>query len=403
MVAEPGETIHFAEVMVALERYARETGAQPLMLGGWEAEHPAISPPPSLLRQLAERSPHVQRYTYARDMLWARYEAADLFGASVSFAGEPLTERHVSIQQNSTQALLLTLAALKERGARRVVIAAPAYYAVVAICRSLSLETTVVPATDFMTGALDSARLREATRRPGSVALVTNPAYSLGVEYTPAALQSLLGALSPATWVLLDETRLGLSWRYEAPWDRADLSPRAIVVRSPSKIFFVHGRKTSLLLGEPALLREAEQLGEALVGSLPGDAEVVALAYLAAWRLWRDEVATGTVGLLRRWRRGVLAALQQNLAAAACAFATEGFHFSPIDSGPYVLAAAPRERLPHLRSVDAAREQGVLLMHGGHFLHEHPDWRGFRINLCSASDHQAEALSRLRALWRLDG
>lgn len=394
-----GESVPFTEVVAALEQYTRETGTRPLMLGGWEVEHPAMTPPPDLLHQLAECAPHLRHYTYARDVLQARHEAADLLGPSLRFAETPLTARHVSIQQNSTQALHLALAALKERGARRVVIAAPAYYAVSVICRTLGLETVIVPAANYLTGALDMERIAQAASRTGSVVVVTNPSYALGVEHSDDDLHTLRHMLAYDTWLVLDETRLGLHWHDEAPWRSADYSRRTVVVRSPSKIFFVHGLKISLLLGDPSLLREAEQLGEALVGSLSGNTEPVAIAYLAAWRAWRDEVAADVPGPLRRWRRTVLAALRANLAAAEEELTPHGYRFSPVDSGPHVLAAAPRERLTNARILAAAREQGVLLMTGAHFLHEHPRWQGFRVNLCLAGAQQAEAFARLRMVW----
>jgi len=397
---QPSASSSFEEIIEALERYTHETGEPPLMLSGWEAEHPALTPPAALLRQLAKRSLHLCRYTYAHDLCHPREVAAEVFSDGLRFAGSHLSARHVSIQQNSTQALLLTLAALKERGMRRVIVAAPAYYAIEAICRSLSLELVIVPAADFVTGALDIARLQGVARLPGSVVLVTNPAYSLGVEYTPATIHQLASTLPSDSWLLLDETRLGLSWRYDAPWYPADLSPRTVVVRSPSKVFFIHGRKTSLLFGDPALLREVERVGEALVGSAVGDAEAVALAYLESWRMWRDESRRHIVGAMTQWHRRVIACLKRNRTAAQAALSPEGFTLSPIDSGPYVLAALSSERLPSLQDLAGARQQGVMLMSSRYFLHEHPDWLGFRINLGGDSQQLSKAFARLPTLWR---
>jgi histidinol-phosphate/aromatic aminotransferase/cobyric acid decarboxylase-like protein len=386
--------------MEALGRYTNETGELPLMLSGWEVENPAITPPPGLLRHLGKRSLHLRRYTYARDLCHPREVAAEVFGDGLRFAGSHLSARHVSIQQNSTQALLLTLAALKERGVRRVIIAAPAYYAIETICRSLHLESVIVPAADFVTGALDIARLQDVARLSGSVVLVTNPAYSLGVEYTPATIHQVASALPSDSWLLLDETRLGLSWRYDEPWYPADLSPRTVVVRSPSKVFFIHGRKTSLLFGDPTLLRQVERLGEALVGSAVGDAEAVAMAYLESWRAWRDEIQLGLSGPMNHWHRRVIACLDRNRRAAQTALSPEGFTLSPIDSGPYVLAAAPFERLSSLKDLAGAREQGVMLMDSRYFFHEHPDWLGFRINLGSDLRQLSKGFARLHTLWR---
>ena len=394
------ETASFDDVMGALRAYAEKSGEKPLMLGGWEVEHPAIAPPPGLLRRLSEGRFRLRQYTHASDLRHVREAASDVLGGSIWFAGSPITARHVSIQQNSTQALLLALAALKERGARRVVIAAPAYFAVETICRSLGLEMVVVPANEFLTGALDIPRLAAAARLPGSVTLVTNPAYSVGVEYGAEALSALARELPPHTWLLLDETRLGLNWHDTAPWYRSELPPHAIIIRSPSKILFVHGRKLSLLFADPALVRDIERLGEALVGSLAGDLESVALTYLEYWRAWRDEAAAADAGPMMRWRSVVLSALKGNLLAAQSALAPAGFHLSPVDSGPYALAAVPRERLEHLGQMEAAQRLGVLMMDARYFLHEHPDWQGFRINLCGATVRQAEALVRLLAFWR---
>ena len=399
-VDQSDESKTFEEVIEALERYTDEMGELPLLLSGWEAEHPALTPPADLLRHLAKRPLQLRRYTYARDLCHAREVAAELLSDGLRFAGSRLSPRHVSIQQNSTQALLLTLAALKERGVRQVIVAAPAYYAIETICRSLSLALVIVPAANFVTGALDITRLQDVARLPNSIVLVTNPAYSLGVEYPLATVHQLESALPSSAWLLLDETRLGLSWRYDEPWYPADLAPRTVVVRSPSKVFFVHGRKTSLLLGDPTLLREVEQLGEALVGSVTGDAEAVALAHLESWRAWRDETHYGLSGPMSQWRRTVIASLRQNRATAQAALSPEGFTLSPIDSGPYVLAAAPYERLPALKDRVAARQLGVMLMSSHYFFHEHRDWQGFRINLGGDSHQLSKAFARLQTLWR---
>ena len=399
-VDQSDESKTFEEVMEALERYTNVTGEPPLMLSGWEAEHPALTPPADLLRHLGKPSPQLRRYTYAHDLSLPREVAAEVFSDGLRFAGSHLTARHVSIQQNSTQALLLTLAALKERGVRRVIIAAPAYYALETICRGLSLALVIVPAADFVTGALDIARMQSVARLSGSVVLVTNPAYSLGVEYSPATIHQLASALPSDSWLLLDETRLGLSWRYDAPGYLADLLPRTVVVRSPSKVFFIHGRKTSLLFGDPTLLREVERVGEALVGSAVGDTEAVALAYLESWRMWRDESRRHIVGAMTQWHRRVIACLKRNHAVAQAALSPEGFTFSPIDSGPYVLASVSSEKLPSLQDLAGARQQGIMLMSSRYFFHEHPDWLAFRINLGGDPHQLSKAFARLPTLWR---
>lgn len=385
-----------SSVTDALWVYRRATGQDPLMLGGWEVEDEAISPPAMLLERLAAIKARPRNYTYGKDFFCAKEEAASLFREAVRLGDAPLCAENVAVLQNSSQGLLLALTALREQGVRRVVVAAPVYFAAIHICRHLGLEVTLVPATDFFTGALDVPRLLSALRGEDPAALLlTNPAYSLGTEYEQCQLQRLFAALPEEAWVLLDETRLGLSWQHDLPWYRGDFPARALVLRSPSKIFLLNGLKTSFLFGPAPLLREIEQLSEALVGSGAGNAEAVALAYLEAWRAWMQEQQTARIGPMRAWKRALVRRLQAQYAAAEALLAPAGFRLSPVDSGPYALAGIERQRWPTLDSVAIAREQGVLLMTSEYFYHRSPHWVGFRLHLCGDRARMEEAILRV--------
>src|SRR5690348_4427081 len=290
----------------ALRAHSQATGQDPLMLGGWEVEDEAISPPAFLLERLNAIKARPRNYTYGKDFYRAKEEAASVFREAVRLGGVPLSAGNVAVLQNSSQGLLLALTALRERGVRRVVVAAPVYFAAIHICRHLGLEVALVPAADFFTGALDVTRLIHALRGKSSALLLTNPAYSLGTEYDQCQLQRLFAALPKETWVLLDETRLGLPWRHDLPWYWADFPAHTLILRSPSKIFLLNGLKTSFLFGPAPLLREIERLSEALVGSGAGNAEAVALAYLEAWRAWMQEVRAEHVGPMRAWKRALV-------------------------------------------------------------------------------------------------
>lgn len=413
----------FTSVTAALEEYQRRTGKRPLALGGWEVEDARIHPPAQLLRRLAGIRPRLLSYAYPHDFAIAKARAAETLGWNVSVGGEPLRAAQVAVLQNSTQGLLLALAALRARGVSRAIVAAPTYYAAVDACHHLSLETTIVPARDFLTGALDVKRITVALRSSAegtqAALLLTNPAYSLGVEYGWDQLRALLAALPESTPVLLDETRLGLSWTSEAPWYAADFPPNVLVLRSPSKIFLVNGLKTSFLYGPAPMIRDVERLHEALLGSVPGHTEAVALAYLEAWRAWISELAPDHAanpasrtakqtprvvpsgaepdsdGPLRRWRRALVSRLAHNLAAARPHLEAYGYTLSPVNSGPYALAAAARAGASDLDCERAARDLGVLLMDGRYFFHEHPDWASFRLNLCGDPSQTCAALARL--------
>jgi bifunctional pyridoxal-dependent enzyme with beta-cystathionase and maltose regulon repressor activities len=313
----------------------------------------------------------------------------------VRLGGESPTARHVAILPNSTQALLLTLVTLRDQGVERVVVAAPVYFSAVEICHRLDIEMTFVPAADFVTGALDCDALQRAMARPRSALLLTNPAYSIGVEYDSAELRSLFAAVPADRPIILDETRMGLHWLREAPWYEGDFPSQTIVIRSPSKIFFVSGAKNSLLFATPAFIRRVEALSESLLGSAPGDLEEHALAYLGYWRRWRDEARRGEAGPLLRWRRCVVARLQANLELARPALERHGFAVSPSDSGPYALAARCSDDDSDLDCVRLAREQGTLAMSAGYFFHKRRGWMGLRLNLSVPGTRLSSALDRI--------
>lgn len=378
----------FTPVMEALREYAARTGEAPLLLGGWEADDPAIAPPATLAHTLAAITAQPRPYTYSKDFWAARERAADLWRTAVRYPDGDLAPEQVAVLPNSSQGLFLALTALRERGARRAVVAAPCYYAAVAICRHLGLAVDLIPTADYVTGALDIPRLARAMRRKGAILILTNPAYSLGVEYGAAQLQTLFAALPDDAVLLLDETRLGVNWDHDEPWYTADFPRNALILRSPSKIFLLNGSKTSFLLGSAAIIRQIEQCNEALLGSVAGNLEPIALAYLDAWAAW-------SAPALRAWRHDLVAAWQRNLATVRAVVEPAGFTLSAVDSGPYALAAIPVAALPTLDSQRIAHDHGVLLMTSEYFHHQHPAWQGFRVNLCGCPDQARAGLARV--------
>lgn len=385
----------FSLVMEALERHTRATGQAPLSIGGWEAEDEGIGPPKPLIAALDTLPMRLQGYTYLRDLHVAKERAAILLRTGIRLSGESLTANHIAILPNSTQALLLSLVALRDQGVERIVVAAPVYFSAVEVCRRFGLEVSVIPAADFVTGALDCEALIHAMKRPHSALLLTNPAYSIGAEYAPAELRALFTALPSDRPIILDETRMGLHWQREAPWYDGDFPAQAIIIRSPSKVFFVSGAKTSLIFAAPPFVRRVETLSESLLGSTPGALEETALAYLRCWRTWRDEARHSENGPLLRWRRGVMERLQANLDLARPALERHGFQVSPVNSGPYALAAQHSDNGSDLDCVRLAGERGMLAMSATYFFHERPGWIGLRLNLCVPGERLSSALDRL--------
>jgi aspartate/methionine/tyrosine aminotransferase len=145
----------FSVVVEALKRHARETGQTPLSISGWEAEDEGIGPPEPLIASLEAVSTGIYGHTYLRELREPKARAAALFHHGLRLGGATLTAECVAILPNSTQALLLTLAALRDQDIERVVVAAPVYFSAVEVCRRLGLATTIIPAANYLTGALN--------------------------------------------------------------------------------------------------------------------------------------------------------------------------------------------------------------------------------------------------------
>lgn len=391
--------VSFPDLMAALDGYLSDTGQQPMMLGGWDVEDRAIRPPTALEARLCSIAERPHRYAYTRDFLRARERAAQIFERSMRFDGRPLQPENVSILHNSTQGLMLALTALKEQGIRRIVVATPVYFAAIEACRLLSIDAVLIPAADYLTGTLDLDHLLRELRVPHSALLLTNPAYSLGVQHSAESLGALFAALSRETWVLLDESRLGLHWHDPSPWYSASFPGRTLVLRSPSKVFFTNGLKTSLIFGPSIVLRSIERLADVLVGSAPGNAEFVALAYLDAWSDWDTEARTHRRGPFQSWRAQIVAQLRANLARIQPYLNQCGMACSPIDSGPHLLAALPTAHANRVDPMELARHEGIHVMMSSHFFHESNAWSGFRINLSGDASRTRAAL--LQVLTRL--
>jgi histidinol-phosphate/aromatic aminotransferase/cobyric acid decarboxylase-like protein len=385
----------FNAVVGALEEHASSTGRRSLSLGGWEADNPAILPPGGLVESLSKIPARLYGYTHMRELYAAKHRAAEVFAFGIRMEGLLLTPDHAAVLPNSTQAMLLILAVLKDQGIEHVVVAAPGYFAILEACRHLGLPLTVVPAADFLTGALDGQAILDAVRGRRSALILTNPAYCVGVEYSWTCLSSVFAALPEESLVVLDETRLGLNWHDEAPWYRADYPANVLVVRSPSKIFFIDGQKTSIVLAAPRLIHQIERVSEGLLGSLPGISEPVALAYLNCWQNWVDELCAAEPGPLLRWRDTVIACFKRNRRTAAVQLRRRGFTLSPVNSGPFLLAGVQHGEDIRLDSCHIARTVGVLTMDSSYFLHQHRGWAGFRVNLSGPQKDMTEAIARV--------
>jgi aspartate/methionine/tyrosine aminotransferase len=292
----------------------------------------------------------------------------------------------------------LALTFLRDHGIHTLYVSAPGYFATFQVCKHLGLRAEIIPPKDFLTCQLDYDRIAQALHTPGSALTLTNPAYSVGVEYSPSDLARLFAVIPEQTYVLLDEVYSGLNWEHDEPWMPYDSPCRVMILRSPSKTFLMYGSKLCFLVAPPAVIQYVETLAEFL-SSLPGNFENIALEYLYALSAWEQENLQPGNGTYRRWKAQTTVCFTRNLQRLIPLLEEFRFLVAPINSGPYVTVATERARLNGFDPVALARQHGVLFMTSQHYFHEDPHWFGFRLNLCGDSHEFDKALRSVLPLF----
>jgi len=129
---------------------------------------------------------------------------------------------------------------------------------------------------------------------------------------------------------------------------------------------------------------------------IPHDLPPWIIVYQQTCRWLQAGVFDALVADLRlRWRCGVIERLQTNLDLARPALERQGFQISPVNSGPYALAARRSHDGDDLDCVRLADERGTLVMSARYFFHEHSGWTGLRLNLCVPGARLSSALDRI--------
>jgi len=369
-------------VLNALEDYVRRTRQPRILLSGWTVEDQNLQPPPSLVAKFRQLPLHLGKYAQVARCFEAKAQATALLRRYLTLAGQPITPAQVAVLPSGSNGLLLTLLYLRNQGVRKLYASSPNYFATFEICRQIGLPIEILPAQDFLTCRLDYDRIASTLSAPDTALIVTNPTYSVGVEYGPAALNELCAAIPAHAYVVFDEIYLGLNWgTYATPWYQYDFPPRTILLRSPSKSFLMYGAKLCFMIAPHEAIQHAETLSEFL-SSVPGNFEALALAYIQAFLDWDAEIRRQEIGEFRQWKAATIACLTGNLNRLNPWLDRLGLQRSPINSGPYLTVAAPRARFNGFDPVALAGQQGVLCMTSDHYYHDDPGLFGFRLNLC---------------------
>jgi hypothetical protein len=252
----------------------------------------------------------------------------------------------------------------------------------------------MIPANTFYTADISFDQLKLRVQGTRQAVLLTNPAYGVGVERSVNDYERLFSAVPDGNMVLCDETSLGLSWDNLRPWSPIDLPNHVCLLRSPSKLFLLNGRKSSFLVASSSLVQYIESIAEYLVGSIDGNTQEEAITYFQAISEWQAEVDSGSDGPWKAWKYGIIQRLRSNLLMVGNVLRDSGFQLSPINSGYYVLAGQAEERFKCANSLDILQSFGVVYTWSDGFGHVDPSTKAFRVNLANDPRLVVDALNR---------
>jgi aspartate/methionine/tyrosine aminotransferase len=273
-------------------------------------------------------------------------------------------------------------------------VVAPGYFAFTSIAEHLKIESSIIPSDDFFKASIPFEQLKTEANQSKQGIVLTNPAYGVGIERHNKEYQTLFQLLSSQTPILLDETSLGLSWDNRGPWDMIDIPENVVILRSPSKLFLMHGRKFSFIVASPSIVRYIESIAEYLIGSVSGNIQEDAMTYMTAITEWQNEIDSLKDGMWMRWKQTIVNRIQYNLSTVRDILEVAGFQLSLINSAYYVLVGKPKDQFKEVDSIDILKLCGVVYTWSDGFCHISPSLRAFRTNLAGNPLHVSYALKK---------
>ena len=365
-----------------IREYQNKYKVDPIWISGWNVEDEKIDPPSLLKKRFKDVSPKLEKYAYINEAYKAKEYIAHSLKRFLTIQGNPLQDSNIAIIPSGTQGLLLILTAFRDLfGMERLIVVAPGYFAFTSIGEHLGIESTVIPSNDFFNASIPFERLKTEANQGRQGIVLTNPAYGLGIERQKNEYDTLFQIISSNTQILLDETSLGLSWDNRGPWDQIDVPKNVTILRSPSKLFLMHGCKSSFIVGSPTIIRYIENIAEFLVGSVSGNIQDDAVTYMEAILEWQGEIDSLKEGIWKKWKQTIVKRLQDNLFTIKNILEDAGFQLSPINSSYYVLAGQSRDHFKELSSIEILMACGVVYTWSDGFCHVSPSLKAFRANL----------------------
>ncbi|HKP02848.1 MAG TPA: pyridoxal phosphate-dependent aminotransferase [Chthoniobacterales bacterium] len=320
-------------------------------------------------------------YAYGEDLT---EEISCFLGLLARSGNVNLQPRNIAVTLNATNALYLSLHALKRLGVNRFLVITPTYYSVIETLDSFGSSVIYHHLLDEEAFFLDLKAIRRAVEWQQIDAIIlTDPVYSAGIEHDISAYSGLSAICNEHhIWLLCDYALGGLFW-HRPPTrllDAAKLSAlssleRFIYIESPPKRLFLNGMKHAAVVASSNVTNLIHDLASRMSGGFCS----TQLSVLKA--LYDPNNQTGIVAYME----GNRLRIEANFASLQSSLLGTAFYTYSSNSGHFTMLCHKHRRIENANTKRIVKrllwEHGLYVLPSEHFSYYGRNHFGVRINL----------------------
>lgn len=248
-------------------KYTSLTNKQPFFPSDWDTEVDAISYPHQIIEQALEQSKKDSNlYCFSDDQT----ETKEIIKKYLNLNNNAkIGESNIAFSINSTNALYLSLCALKKTGITRFLVITPTYYSIIDSLRDLGCNIFFYHLRDLSAFSLDIDFIQDAINEQFVEAVIlTDPIYSTGISIGKTSLTQLCNLTNDrGVWLLIDGVLGNMPWDMQSNYiidvksiNEISKTERFIFIDSVTKRFQINGIKSSIILASPDIRAVIENI-----------------------------------------------------------------------------------------------------------------------------------------------
>jgi aspartate/methionine/tyrosine aminotransferase len=365
-----------------VKNYIEQVGRAPIFVSNWDSDAGNQSLLGSIITSAVTASVRsFSHYVYGEDLT----EETSCFLALLGRSGNAdLQPQNIAITLNVTNALYLSLHALKLLGANRFLVITPTYYSVIESLNSLGSSIIYHHLLDDESFFLDLNAIRRTVEWQHIDAIIlTDPVYSAGIEFDIAAYKGLSAICNEhRIWFLCDYALGGLFWRKRLTklLDSEKLSAltsleRFIYIESPPKRLVLNGMKHAVVVASANVTNLIHDLAARISGGFCA----TQLSLFKA--LYDPSSETSLVAYMEANRLRI----EANFALLQASLLGTAFYTYPSNSGHFTMLCHKHRRIQAADTKCIARrllwKHGLYVLPSEHFSYYGANHFGIRINL----------------------